>query len=196
MVGEIRDNDTAELAVHAALTGHLVLSTLHTNSASGAIPRVLDMGVETFLLVSTLNVVLAQRLVRKICSDCKEETTAPQEILDRINEVLTEIEANKFLMTKDAEIATIVKKARSGKIKLYKGKGCVKCENTGYRGRLGIFEVLSMSDEIAHLALESSPSGKIEKQAIAEGMLTLLQDGFLRILEGDTTLEEVVRVAK
>jgi type IV pilus assembly protein PilB len=196
MVGEIRDNDTAELAVHAALTGHLVLSTLHTNSAAGAIPRVLDMGVESFLLVSTLNVVLAQRLVRRICSDCKDETTAPQEVLDRINEVLTEIEANKVLITKDAEVATIVKKARSGKIKLYKGKGCVKCENTGYKGRLGIFEVLSMSDEIAHLALESSPSGKIEKQAITEGMLTLLQDGFLRILEGDTTLEEVVRVAK
>lgn len=197
MVGEIRDSETAELAVHAALTGHLVLSTLHTNSASGAIPRLLDMNVESFLLASTLNAVLAQRLIRRICKDCIEEYEPPQEMKDTISKTIKEISENKALMLKDPEIAKVVKKFMSDKtIKISRGKGCPKCGNSGYRGRLGIFELLPMSDSVAHHTLERSPASKMEATAISEGMLTLLRDGYLRVVEGVTTIEEVMRVAK
>jgi type IV pilus assembly protein PilB len=196
MVGEIRDGETAELAIHAALTGHLVLSTLHTNSASGALPRMLDMGVENFLLASTVNVVVAQRLVRKICSECRDGYEPPDEVKEDMNRVLGTIEQSKILMSKDPEIAKSIKTLKEGKMKLYKGKGCDKCANTGYRGRLGIFEVLEVTNEVAHLTLENSPASKIEAVAVEEGMLTLLQDGYLRVMEGSTTLEEVMRVAK
>ena len=196
MVGEIRDGETAELAVHAALTGHLVLSTLHTNSASGAIPRLLDMGVEDFFLASTVIGVLAQRLVRKVCPYCREEYDPPKEILDDIKEMLDELSKNSVLMTKDPEIAKVVKSTlEKKKVTLYRGKGCPKCDN-GYKGRVGIFELLSMSEKIGEATLEKAPSGKIEEIAKLEGMLTLMQDGYLRALVGDTTLEEVMRVAK
>ena len=196
MVGEIRDGETAELGVHAALTGHLVLSTLHTNSAAGAIPRILDMGVEDFLLSSTLNCVLAQRLVRKICNDCKEEYEPPEEVKEDITKVIDEISKNKVLMAKDIEVAKTVKGFNSQSIKIFKGKGCAKCSNTGYKGRLGIYELLTMSDTIAHLTLENSPVSTVQKQSVEEGMLLLLQDGYLRVVEGVSTLEEVMRVAK
>jgi type IV pilus assembly protein PilB len=196
MVGEIRDGETAELAVHAALTGHLVLSTLHTNSASGALPRLLDMKVESFLLSSTLNAVLAQRLVRKICKDCKEEVETPEEMKEELYKVVETVSANKILMAKDVELAKFIKSINKEKVSLYKGGGCSKCSNTGYRGRLGIYELLPMSDAIAHEVLENNPASLIEKTAISEGMLTLLQDGYLRVVEGATTLEEVMRVAK
>lgn len=196
MVGEIRDGETAELAVHAALTGHLVLSTLHTNSAAGALPRLLDMGIENFLLASTVNAVLAQRLVRRICNDCKESYDAPEEIEEDLRRVLESIKSSDVIMHKDKEIADSVAKLGKGTIKLYKGKGCDKCSNSGYRGRIGIFEVLDMNDEIAHLILERAPDSKIAEVAIKNGMLTLAQDGYLRVIEGQTTLEEVMRVAK
>lgn len=196
MVGEVRDGETAELAVHAALTGHLVLSTLHTNSAAGALPRLLDMGVEHFLLSSTLNAVLAQRLVRKICNDCKEQVDTPAALQDDLYAVVQEIAANKVLMTKDIEIAKQVKGIEKSKIKLFKGKGCPKCGNVGYRGRLGIYECLPMTEAVAHEVLASSPAAKVSSVAQSEGMLTLLQDGYLRVIEGSTTLEEVMRVAK
>ncbi|AHB40401.1 MAG: hypothetical protein ACD_25C00229G0001 [uncultured bacterium] len=197
MVGEIRDGDTAELAVHAALTGHLVLSTLHTNSAAGALPRLLDMGVENFLLASTVNAILAQRLVRKICVDCKEEYEPPEEVQESVKKIMAEVAENKVLLARDPEISKILKNV-SGKEKLmlWRGKGCPKCGNVGYRGRLGIFELLYMSEEISHLILENAPSSKIHETAVKLGMLTLLQDGYLRIVEGMTTLEEVLRVAK
>jgi len=196
MVGEIRDGETAELGVHAALTGHLVLSTLHTNSASGALPRLLDMGIENFLLASTVNVILAQRLVRKICTNCKEEHETPAEVLQEMRTVLSSIERNKTIMLKDPETAKIVKKSNEGAIKLYKGRGCDKCANTGYKGRIGIFEVLEMSDRIGRLTLESSTAQQIQDVAMEEGMLNLMQDGYLRVVEGMTTLAEVMRVAK
>ena len=196
MVGEIRDGETAELGVHAALTGHLVLSTLHTNSASGALPRLLDMGIENFLLASTVNVILAQRLVRKICTNCKEEHETPEEVLQEMKTVLSSIERNKTIMLKDPETAKIVKKSNEGAIKLYKGRGCDKCANTGYKGRIGIFEVLEMSDRIGRLTLESSTAQQIQDVAMEEGMLNLMQDGYLRVVEGMTTLAEVMRVAK
>lgn len=195
MVGEIRDGETAELAIHAALTGHLVLSTLHTNSAAGAPPRLLDMGVENFLLASTLNAVLAQRLVRRICKDCVEKYDPPAEVKDSIYKVVQEIQENKILMSKDHEIAKVVKSVEKDKIKLSRGKGCQKCGTTGYRGRMGIFELLAMTDNVGHEILENSPASKIHNIAVQEGMLTLMQDGYLRVLEGDTTLEEVMRVA-
>jgi len=194
MVGEIRDGETAELAVHAALTGHLVLSTLHTNSAAGALPRLLDMGIESFLLASTVNVILAQRLVRKICTNCKEEHETPEEVLEEMRTVLSSIERNKVIMLKDPEVAKVIKKTKEGQIKLYKGKGCDKCANTGYKGRIGIFEVLEMSDKIGHLTLESGTANQIQDVAMEEGMLNLMQDGYLRVVEGMTTLSEVMRV--
>ncbi|OGC57782.1 hypothetical protein A3H26_00665 [candidate division WWE3 bacterium RIFCSPLOWO2_12_FULL_36_10] len=196
MVGEIRDSETAELAIQAALTGHLVLSTLHTNSSSGALPRLLDMGAESFLLASTVNVILAQRLVRKICSDCIEEYSPPPEIEEDIKNTLSSIETSKVLMSKDKVIADDMKKITSGKIKLFRGKGCEKCGKSGYRHRIGIFEVLEMSPKIAELTLDRKPADLIEKVAVEEGMLTLLQDGYLKVIEGITTLEEVMRVAK
>ena len=196
IVGEIRDSETAELAIQAALTGHLVLSTLHTNSSSGALPRLLDMGAESFLLASTVNVILAQRLVRKICSDCIEEYSPPPEIEEDIKNTLSSIETSKVLMSKDKVIADDMKKITSGKIKLFRGKGCEKCGKSGYRHRIGIFEVLEMSPKIAELTLDRKPADLIEKVAVEEGMLTLLQDGYLKVIEGITTLEEVMRVAK
>lgn len=197
MVGEIRDGETAELAVHAALTGHLVLSTLHTNSAAGALPRLLDMGVENFLLASTVNAILAQRLVRKVCQDCKEEYEPPEEIQISVKKIMDEISGNKVLLSRDPEIAKELKAfSDKSKVMLFRGKGCPKCGNTGYRGRLGIFELLYMTDEIGRLVIERAPTQAIHDEAVKLGMLTLIQDGYLRIVEGITTLEEVLRVAK
>jgi type IV pilus assembly protein PilB len=196
MVGEIRDGETAELAVHAALTGHLVLSTLHTNSASGAIPRLLDMDIEDFFLSSTILGVLAQRLVRKVCPYCKEEYEPPKEILEDLKSVLDELSNNQVLMTKDVELAKIIKEIMAkDKLTLFRGKGCPKCDN-GYKGRVGIFELLAMSEKISEATLSKVPSSKIEEIAKSEGMITLLQDGYVRALQGDTTLEEIMRVTK
>ncbi len=180
MVGEIRDTETADLAVQAALTGHQVFSTVHTNSAAGAPPRLLDMGIEPFLLTSSLNSVVGQRVVRKICPHCKVEFAPSPEIVNNIKQVL-----GKFLPTNMAE-----------KMKLYKGQGCVYCAKTGYIGRIGIYEVLNLSDKISHLILERASSGAIEEQAVTEGMVTMKQDGYLKVLEGITTMEEVLRVAQ
>ncbi|KKS16899.1 MAG: Type II secretion system protein E [candidate division WWE3 bacterium GW2011_GWA1_41_8] len=196
MVGEVRDGETAELAIHAALTGHLVLSTLHTNSSSGALPRMLDMGVENFLLASTVNVVVAQRLVRKVCEHCKTEYEPPKEVQEDMERVLSGIAKSTVLMNKDVDIVKSLKSVETNKIKFAKGSGCDKCNSTGYKGRLGIFEVLEVTDKVAHLTLDNSPASKIEAVAVEEGMITLLQDGYLRVLEGVTTLEEVMRVAK
>lgn len=178
MVGEIRDSETADLAIQASLTGHQVFSTVHTNSAAGAPPRLLDMGVEPFLLTSALNVVVGQRVARKICPYCKMELNVPPEVIDNIKSVL-----GKFLPT-------------SSPLKLFKGKGCPRCAETGYLGRIGIFEVLVISEQIAKLILEHASSGKIEEVAVAEGMVTMKQDGYLKVLEGITAMEEVLRVAQ
>jgi type IV pilus assembly protein PilB len=196
MVGEVRDAETAELAIHAALTGHLVLSTLHTNSAAGAVPRMLDMGVENFLLASTLNAVLAQRLVRKICEECKEEYAPPESVVEDIRRVIDGISHSQILMSKDKGIVESVKKVQKGDVKLTRGKGCDVCNGTGYKGRTGIFEVLEMTEEVQRLTLEHKSSGEIHKKAMEEGMLTLEQDGYLKVVEGLTTIEEVLRVSK
>ncbi|MBU1016808.1 GspE/PulE family protein, partial [Patescibacteria group bacterium] len=151
MVGEIRDSETASLAINAALTGHLVLSTLHTNSAAGAIPRLIDMGAENFLLASTLNLVLAQRLVRKICSFCKEKYEAPKEVAEDIKKGLG------ALFSAESADKADVKTDKTGKVYLYRGKGCDKCSQQGYLGRVGIFEVMTVSSKIAKLILERRP---------------------------------------
>jgi len=179
MVGEIRDNETADLAIQASLTGHLVFSTLHTNSASGSLPRLLDMHAEPFLLASSMTAIVGQRVCRRICPSCKQTYDASPEVIEDIKNVL-----GKLWPPVD------------GKVKIYKGKGCPDCNNTGFLGRIGIFEVLSVTEKIGRLILERSPAGVIEKQAVEEGMITMKQDGYLKVLEGVSTIEEVKRVAQ
>lgn len=181
LVGEIRDSETTELAIQASLTGHLVFSTLHTNSAAGALPRLLDMGGEPFLLASSLNAALGQRIVRKICLHCRLEFQPPEEVVNDIKKVLGDLLPEKYLQSP---------------LILYRGQGCDQCGGTGYFGRLGIFEVLPVSDQIAKLILKRVSAGEVEKQAIEEGMITMKQDGYLKVLEGISTIEEVLRVAQ
>ncbi|HZJ18443.1 MAG TPA: ATPase, T2SS/T4P/T4SS family [Patescibacteria group bacterium] len=178
LVGEIRDEETTDLAIQAALTGHLVFSTLHTSSASGALPRLTDLGAETFLLASTMTAILAQRIVRKICEHCKVSYNPQPQILEEIKNAL----GNLFQESKQAL--------------LYKGKGCTECGGTGYMGRVGIFETLPISEKISSLILQNADSNTIEKEAILEGMITMKRDGYLKALEGLTTIEEVIRVAQ
>lgn len=178
MVGEIRDKETNALAVQAALTGHLVFSTLHTNDAAGAIPRLIDLGAEPFLLASSMTCVIAQRVVRRICQDCKEEYPAPAEVVADLKKILGNLYKH------------------GDKPKLSRGKKCPKCNNTGYLGRIGIFEVMPVSEKVGRLTMERASASNIEKQAIEEGMITMKQDGYLKVLEGITTMEEVLRVAE
>ena len=180
MVGEIRDSETTELAIQASLTGHLVFSTIHTKSASQAMPRLLDMGAESFLLASTLTAIVAQRICRVICNACKETYDPPAEVKEDIKKVLGPLYSLK----------------PSEKLLLSRGKGCQECNNTGYFGRIGIFEVLPVMEKVARLVIEHSSALDIEKTAVEEGMITLKQDGYLKAVEGITTLEEVLRVAQ
>lgn len=181
LVGEIRDRETTDLAIQAALTGHLVFSTLHTSDAPGAIPRFIDLGAEPFLLASSLSAIVGQRILRKVCPSCKEEITPPEIMVVDIKNVL-----GKFLPPKLA----------SEGIKLYRGRGCDQCGKSGFLGRVGIFEVLPVSDKVAKMILSHADSGDIAKTAIEEGMLTMKQDGYLKAVEGVTTIEEVLRVAQ
>ncbi len=195
MVGEIRDEETAGLAIQAALTGHLVLSTLHTNSAAGALPRLLDMKAEPYLLASSILAVVAQRVVRKVCPVCKTSYVPDQEIISDMKEILGPLyEAWRKTHSEEVQKA----QEQNGDILLYKGgtQDCVECGGTGYKGRVGIFEVMLISDQISKMLLERSSSGDIQKQAVKEGMVLMDQDGYLKALDGMTTLEEVLRVAK
>ncbi|WKZ25725.1 MAG: GspE/PulE family protein [bacterium] len=178
LVGEIRDQETADLAIQASLTGHLVFSTLHTNNAAGALPRMLDMGAEPYLLTSSMTAIMAQRVARKIHEDCKEEFTPDPKIVEDMKTVLGPLWPTNSVG------------------KTYRGKGCQACGNTGYYGRVGIFEVLPVSDSIGKMILGRSPAVEIEKKAKEEGMITLKQDGYLKVLAGETTIEEVLRVAQ
>ncbi len=182
MVGEIRDTETASMATHAALTGHLVLSTLHTNDAPGALPRLINMGVEPFLITSSVNVVEAQRLVRKVCQNCKEQTQLPQAVVDEIKAELDKIPPNT---PKDLARVT-------NPMQFFHGKGCERCQN-GYKGRIGIYEVMPMSDAIEDLAVRKVAATEIQATAIKEGMITMKQDGLLKALAGLTTVDEVLR---
>ncbi len=179
-VGEIRDSETAGIAVNAALTGHLVLSTLHTNDAATALPRLIDMKVEPFLVASTVNIIIAQRLVRKICDMCR-----------------ISYDINKTELIKNLPADIIHKHfGEKTEVRLYRGRGCKICHSTGYSGRLGIFEVLEVSKDIRTLITEKNDSDVITKQAIKEGMTTMLDDGLNKVARGVTTIEEVLRVTK
>jgi general secretion pathway protein E len=174
LVGEIRDLETAEIAIQAALTGHLVFSTLHTNDSASAVTRLIDMGIESFLVTSSVIGILAQRLVRNVCNGCKEEYIPDEESLENIG---------------------ITPEMSSGK-KIYKGKGCQDCLNTGYKGRTGIFEFMILDDAIKSLILKTSDSNAIKKKAVNQGMVTLRQDGALKVLNGITTVEEILRITQ
>jgi type II secretory ATPase GspE/PulE/Tfp pilus assembly ATPase PilB-like protein len=169
MVGEIRDSETAEIAIRSALTGHLVFSTLHTNDAAGAFTRLIDMGIEPFLVASSVHCVVAQRLVRLICEKCKRPVDPPDYLIERLN---IEHKGEKY----------------------YQGKGCRVCHETGYLGRSGIFEVLSTTTAIRDAVMRQVPSDTLRQIAIREGMHTLRHDGLRKAREGRTTLEEVLRV--
>jgi general secretion pathway protein E len=175
MIGEMRDLETARIAVQSALTGHLVMSTLHTNDAAGGITRLMDMGLEDYLLVSTVNGILAQRLVRRLCSHCREPFTA-------MPELVKEMRLRRFVTDTNKDVT------------LYKPVGCDKCNNIGYRGRLSIVEFLTMSEELRRLVMSHAQAREIEAQALKEGMISMMDDGLQKAIDGDTTVEEIMRV--
>lgn len=196
MVGEIRDEETLEIALHAAMTGHLVLSTLHTNSAAATLPRMLDMGAEPFLIASTVNVVIAQRLTRRLCQECKTEYTLEPKEIDSLEKTFDMDETLAFLKKDPAVKEIVTEKIKWGDIKFYKAKGCDQCGNEGYKGRMGIYEVLEMTSEIKKLATQSATAEMIEDAAKAGGMATMVHDGFSKAVRGITSLEEILRVTK
>ncbi|OGF26883.1 hypothetical protein A2303_01795 [Candidatus Falkowbacteria bacterium RIFOXYB2_FULL_47_14] len=185
MVGEVRDSETAEIAVNSAMTGHLVLSTLHANDAISALPRLIDMGIEPFLVAATVKVIIAQRLVRKICAKCRVSYELSAEEKDTIRS--------------ESALLEILKNSGNGdldKLRLYRGKGCKVCGETGYSGRIGVYEVLETNEGIRKLILAKESNDAIKKEAIASGMSTMLSDGAGKALNGITTMTEVLRVAK
>ncbi len=184
MVGEIRDSETAELVIHASLTGHLVFSTLHTNDAWGSIPRMIDMKAEPFLLSSTLNVVMAQRLVRKVCPECKQETKLSPKVQAEVQAQLSKI-PDIFLANKDVS-----------KIKFFHGVGCADCSNTGYTGRTVVAEILEISQGLRDLIARDFSYQEVQEEFKKQNYITLLQDGLLKATRGVTSVEEVIRVSK
>jgi len=183
LVGEIRDSETAKIAVNSAMTGHLVLSTLHTNDAATAVPRLFDMGVEPFLVASSVNVIIGQRLVRRICEQCR---------------VSEELSAEHLKILKNNFSADLIKKhfPSKKKIRIYEGKGCEVCHHTGYVGRVGVYEVLEVDEDIEKLITERASADEINDLAIKKGMTTMVEDGFEKVKLGMTTIEEVIRVTK
>jgi general secretion pathway protein E len=177
MVGEIRDRETAEIAIQASLTGHLVFSTVHTNDSAGAVTRLVDMGIEPFLVASSLTAILAQRLVRRVCPDC------------RVPYHPTTEELREILLTPE-------QLARSGAKQLYRANSCGACSHTGYRGRTGIYEFLPVDDDIRQLVLKNVDSATIKKAAVSKGMNTLLDDGARKVMQGETTIAEVLSVTQ
>ena len=182
LVGEIRDRETTQLAIQAALTGHLVFSTLHTNDSATAIPRLIDLGGEPFLIASVLNAVVAQRIVRRICPNCKVTYEPPSQIQENVKEVLGPLLPRPYLEGRPIILA--------------KGNGCHECSNTGYLGRIAIFEVLKISPTINRMILQQVGAKDIEDQARKEGLILMKQDGFLKAIDYITTIEEVLRVAE
>lgn len=179
MVGEIRDRETADMAIHSALTGHLLLSTLHTNNAPGAIPRLIDMKIEPFLLSSTVNLIIAQRLVRKICLNCVTLIKMTDHQLQQLQQTIKGLSATAIIPTR-----------------IYKGKGCSECGGSGFKGRIGIFEVMEITPKMQAIIATKISEDKVKAQALADGMITMLEDGFTKVEAGTTTIEEVLRVTK
>lgn len=183
MVGEMRDLETAETAAQAALTGHIVLSTLHTNDAPAAIPRLLDLGVRSFVLAPAINAIIGQRLVRKICTACKQSYKLPDNLQSRVELILKAIPKES-----KAEVPKT--------LAFYHSPGCDECKGLGYKGRVGLYEIFVMSDAVEELVNRSASTAEIKKQAIAEGMITMAQDGVLKALQGLTDVEEIFRVTE
>ncbi|MFA5134052.1 MAG: ATPase, T2SS/T4P/T4SS family [Patescibacteria group bacterium] len=192
MVGEIRDNETADIAVHASLTGHLVLSTLHTNDAPTTLPRLSDMGVPPFLIAFTTNMIIAQRLTRKLCPECKQSYKLDKEALTElgklynIEDIIKSLQKFKYLKNKDS-LRTV---------NFYRAAGCAKCRNTGYKGRLGLYEIMEITQPIKELIHKKADAIQIAEAAKQGGMITLVLDGFIKALSGQTSLEEIIRVTK
>ncbi len=196
MVGEIRDGETMQIAIEAAMTGHLVLSTLHTNSASGTLPRLLDMGAEAFLVASTVNVVIAQRLVRKLCNDCKVAYKLEEKEVKNLQESFEMTEIME-IFKKEPQLKGIVNAKSTWKnIDFFRPRGCEQCSNEGYRGRQGIYEVLAMNEEIGKLITANASADEIENKARQEGMQKMYEDGFIKAALGMTSIEEILRVTK
>jgi len=185
MVGEIRDQETASLAIHAALTGHILLSTIHTNNAIGVIPRLVDMGISTFLLPSAVNLAMAQRLVRRLCEKCKKEIEAPKQVSDEIEKELAELtpEQRKMFSWKKP-------------FKICRPVGCRECGNKGTKGRVAVYEMLSMTPELEKIINESLTESKLEEEAKRQGMVTMKQDGIFKVLKGLISFEEMLRVVE
>lgn len=181
LVGEIRDHETTQLAIQAALTGHLVFSTLHTNDSATAIPRLIDLGAESFLIASVLTAVIAQRICRRVCPNCKVFYDPPAQVQENVKTVLGNL---------------LPKGYETKPIKLARGEGCNECNQTGYIGRIAIFEVLKVTGSINRLVLQQSGAHEIEDLAKKEGLVMMKQDGYLKALDGLTTVEEVLRVAE
>ena len=175
MIGEIRDLETAQIAIQSALTGHLVLSTLHTNNAAGAVTRLLDMGVDDYLITSTVNAVVGQRLVRLLCTACRQPYTPSPELVARLG-------LGGFADTPE--------------ITLYRAVGCEACDHTGYVGRAGIFEILVLDDNLRDLILKSADSNALHRAAVDAGMRTMYEDGLGKVLAGRTAIEEILRVTR
>ncbi|MFC1632514.1 GspE/PulE family protein [Patescibacteria group bacterium] len=178
LVGEIRDLETAEIAAQAALTGHVVFSTLHTNDAAGALPRLINMGLKPFIIAPAINAVIGQRLVRRVCEECQQVSKESAKIIEDIKK----------------DLGSDLIKDLPKDLKIVKGKGCNKCNNTGYRGRIGIYEVFTIDDRMEKLIMKEAGTAEMRDAAIASGMITMRQDGLLKVLQGITTLEEVDRV--
>lgn len=186
MVGEMRDMETAETAVHAALTGHLVFSTLHTNDAAGAIPRLIDMGIRAYVLAPSLNMVIAQRLVRVLCASCAQEYEVDDAIRKRVREAMKGVREDIFNP----------KVLDDPKLRFKKAVGCTACGSTGYKGRVGVFEIFAVQDAMKQKILDGASSQEIQQLALEEGMTTIAQDGYLKVIDRTTTLEEVERVSQ
>jgi type IV pilus assembly protein PilB len=193
MVGEIRDQETAEIAIHAAMTGHLVLSTTHTNDAATTMPRLSQMGVPSFLIGSTVNIIVAQRLVRKICTNCIQSFSLDKQT---ISELEKQLDIENLLITMEKEKSIMDAKKGLESLLFYRGKGCKQCNNMGYKGRIGIYEVMENNDEIANLIIKNANAVELNREARKQGILTMIEDGFIKAKNGITTIEEVIRVTK
>ncbi len=196
MVGEIRDEETLEIALHAAMTGHLVLSTLHTNSAAATLPRMLDMGAEPFLIASTVNIIIAQRLARKLCQECKKPYELDSDEAAALEKSIDSEDMFSYLKSQKDLEGLIGSHASFDKLTFYKPVGCDQCGGEGYRGRVGVYEVLSMETNIRKLVTQSATSEVIEAAAKENGMSKMSEDGFAKALRGVTTIEEILRVTK
>jgi len=185
MVGEIRDSETATLAIHAALTGHIVLSTLHTSNALGVVPRLIDLGIQPYLISPSLNIAIAQRLVRELCDSCKKKIKPKKEVKDLI---LKAIENFPSHLKKNIEIPK--------PLYVFEAKGCKKCQDSGFTGRIALFEILTMTDQFSEIILKEPSETRIAQEAERQGMITMKEDGILKVLVGLTTIEEVLRVAE